>query len=105
DKLEYLIVDRKRAAGIVAETREVLAELDAGDAPRILVRDLERHADLGIDVLDAGQLLGDAVIQRVQPEARLIHLGRGEDPDVREHPLAGPRVGRAAIQRKAGVNG
>jgi len=50
-------------------------------------------------VLDAGELLRDAVVQRVQAETRFVHLRRRDGPDVGNYPLAGARVGGAAIER------
>ena len=55
-------------------------------------RDRHRHAQLRIHILLARQLLGDIVEQRVVAEPRLVHLGRGNGPDVGQHPLAGPGV-------------
>jgi hypothetical protein len=49
-------------------------------------------------------LLRDAVVQRVKTEACFIHLRRREDSNIREDPLAGPRIGRAAVQREARVD-
>ena len=55
--LEDLVVDLERAAGRVAEAGQIVAERDVRNAPGILVGDLDRHADLGIHILDARQLL------------------------------------------------
>ncbi len=62
-RLEHSVVDLKWAARRVAERRQIVAENDIRDSPGILVRNLHRHADFLIHVLDACKLLRDVVKQ------------------------------------------
>ncbi len=92
DALENLIVDGEWAAGRIAGRAQAVTHGDVGDAPGILVRNLQRHADLRIHILNARQLLSNDVVQRVVAKTSFIHFGGREDPGVGEHPLAGPGV-------------